>query len=151
VARTETWAAVDALTEAGACWQRAYQTWQQALEHRDRVISRAERRVLRATGGLGLREWEVACRRRRINTGDEASIVARAVRARPEVRLAVEDADRLRAVEDGAVLAARLALAEATKQMVGYGTIGRQLTGLTSAELRQLARRPPTNNPVTTD
>ena len=151
MARTQTWAAVDALTEAGAGWQRAYQAWQQALEHRDRVISRAERRVLRATGGLGLRKWEAAGRRRRINTKEEASMVARAVRARLDVRLAVEDADRLRAAEDEAVLAARLGLTEATKQMLGYGTIGRQLTGLTSAELRQLARRPPTNSPVKTD
>jgi len=151
VARTATLAAVDALTEAGACWQQAYQAWQQALEHRDRVISRAERRVLRATGGLGLRKWEAAGRRRRINTKEEASMVARAVRARLDVRLAVEDADRLRAAEDEAVLAARLGLTEATKQMLGYGTIGRQLTGLTSAELRQLARRPPTNSPVKTD
>jgi hypothetical protein len=151
VARTETRAAVDALTEVGACWRRAYQAWQQALEQRDRVISRAERRVLRATGGLGLGKWEAACQRRRINTMEEASIVARAVRARPEVRLAVEEADRLRAVEDEAVLAARLWLTEATKQMLGYGTIGRQITGLTPAELHQLARRPPPNTPVTTD
>jgi hypothetical protein len=151
VERTETWAAVDALTGAGACWQRAYQAWQQALEHRDRVISRAERRVLRATGGLGLSKWEAACRRGHINTREEASIVARAVRARPQVRLAVEEADRLRAVEDEAVLAARLGLTEATKQVLGYGSIGRQLTGLTSAELRRLARRPFTSTGVTTD
>jgi hypothetical protein len=151
VPRTETLAAVDALTEAGDCWQRAYRVWQQAVEHRDRVISRSERRVLRATGGLGLRQWEGACRRRRINTREEASIVARAIRTRPEVRMAVEEADRRRATEDEAVLAARLKLAEATKQMLGYGSVGRQLTGLTSAELRQLARRPPTDTPVPTD
>lgn len=136
MARPGTLAAVDALTEAGDCWQRAYRTWQQAVERRDRVISRYERRVFRATGGLGLRQWEAACRRRRINTGVEASIVARAVRARPEVRVAVEEADRLRATEEEAVLAARLKLAEATKQVLGYGGIGRQLTGLTSADLR---------------
>jgi hypothetical protein len=148
VARTETLAAVETLTEAGACWQLAYQTWQQAVEHRDGVISRSERRVLRATGGLGVRQWEAACRRHRINTKAEASIVARAVRARPEVRMAVEGADRRRATENEAVLAARLKLAEATKQMLGYGRVGRQLTGLTSAELRQLARRPPTDTAV---
>jgi len=76
--------------------------------------------------------------------------VARAVRARPEVRMAVEEADRRRATEDEAVLAARLKLAEATKQMLGYGSVGRQLTGLTSAELHRLARRPPADIPVPT-
>ena len=131
---------VDALTEAGDCWQRAYRTWQQAVEHRDRVISRSERRVVRAAGGLVVRQWEAASRRRHINTRAEASIVARAVRARPEVRMAVEEADRRRAREDEAILAARLKLADATKRVLGYGGIGRQLTGLTSAELHQLAR-----------
>jgi hypothetical protein len=151
VARTETLAAVDALNEVGACWQRAYQAWQQALEHRDRVIARSERRVLRATGGLGWREWEAACRRRRIHTMAEASIVARAVRARREVRAVLEDADRLRAVEDEAVRACRLGLAEATREILGYGSVGRRITGLTSAELHRLARRQPTSTPVTTD
>ena len=77
--------------------------------------------------------------------------MARAVRARPEVRMAVEEADRRRATEDEAVLAARLKLAVATKHVLGYGSIGRQLTDLSSAELHQLARRPPTNTPVATD
>ena len=90
-----------------------------------------------------MRQWEAACRLRRINTSAEATMVARAVRARPEVRVAVEEAGLLRAVEDEAVLAARLGLAEATKQVLGYGRIGQQLTGLTSAELHRLARRPP--------
>jgi hypothetical protein len=83
------WLWSDALTEAADCWQRDYGAWQLALEHRRRVISRAERRVVRATGGLGRRKWETACRRRRINTRAEASIRARAVRARPEVRATV--------------------------------------------------------------
>jgi hypothetical protein len=149
VARTETLAAVDALTQAGDCWQRAYRMWQKAVEHRGRVAARADHRVVRATGGLGLRQWESVCRRRHINTSAEASLVARAVRARPEVRAAIEDAGRLRAVEDEAVLATRLALAEATKQVLQYGSVGRQLTGLASAELQRLVRRPYTDTPVT--
>jgi hypothetical protein len=35
-----------------------------------------------------------------------------------------------------------LELAEATKQVLGYGRLGQQLTGMTSAELHGLARRP---------
>ena len=148
--RSEMLAAIDALTEASDAWQCANQAWQQAVEHRERVIARAESQVVRATGGLGLRQWEAACRRRRVNTGAEASMVARAVRARPGVQVAVEEADRLRAAEDAAVLAASLELAEATKRVLGYGRLGQQLTGMTSAELCRLARRPRNTAAATT-
>ena len=134
--------AADELIAAGDRWQRSYQAWQQAVEHRDRVIERAERQVVRATGGLGQRDWEAARRRRRIKTSAEASLVVRAGNARPKVQTVVEEAQRLQAVEEAAVLTTRLELAEATKQVLGYGRLGQQLTGMTSAELRRLARRP---------
>ncbi|MFZ2057301.1 MAG: hypothetical protein WAV54_07830 [Acidimicrobiales bacterium] len=134
--------AADELIAAGDRWQRSYQAWQRAVEHRDRVIKRAERRIVRATGDLGQRDWEAARRRRRIKTSAEASLVVRAGSARSEVQAAVEEAQRLQAVEEAAVLAARLELAEATKQVLGYGRVGQQLTGMTSAELHGLARRP---------
>jgi hypothetical protein len=35
-----------------------------------------------------------------------------------------------------------LELTEATKQVLGHGRIGQQLTGMTLAELHRLARRP---------
>ncbi len=135
-------AAADELIAVGERWQRSYQAWQRAVEHRDRVIERAERRVVRATGGLGKRDWEVARRRRRIKTSAEASLVVRAGSAQPEVQAAIEEAQQLQAVEEAAVLAARSELAEATKQVLGYGRVGQQLTGMTSAELHGLARRP---------
>ena len=135
-------AAADELIAGGERWQRSYQAWQRAVEHRDRVIERAERQVVRATGGLGQRDWEAARRRRRIKTSAEASLVVRAGGARREVQAAVEEAQRLRAVEEAAVLTTRLELAEATKQVLGYGRLGQQLTGMTSAELHGLARRP---------
>ena len=134
--------AADELIAVGERWQRSYQAWQRAVEHRDRVIEQAERRVVRATGGLCLRDWEAAQRLRRIKTSAEASLVVRAGCTRPEVQAAVEEAQRLQAVEAAAVLAARLELAEATKQVLGYGRVGQQLTGMTSAELHGLARRP---------
>jgi hypothetical protein len=130
------------LIAAGDRWQRSYQAWQRAVEHRDRVIKRAEHRIVRATGDLGQRDWEAARRRRRIKTSAKASLVVRAGSARSEVQAAVEEAQRLQAVEEAAVLAARLELAEATKQVLGYGRVGQQLTGMTSAELHGLARRP---------
>jgi hypothetical protein len=142
VARNETPVAVDELIAAGDRWQRSYQAWQRAVEHRDRVIKRAEHRIVRATGDLGQRDWEAARRRRRIKTSAKASLVVRAGSARSEVQAAVEEAQRLQAVEAAAVLAARLELAEATKHVLGYGRVGQQLTGMTSAELHGLARRP---------
>jgi hypothetical protein len=42
--------AADELIAAGDRWKGPYQTWQLAVEHRDRVIDRAERRAIRATG-----------------------------------------------------------------------------------------------------
>ena len=134
--------AADELIAANDCWQCSYQAWQRAVEHRDRVIERAERWIVRATGGLCLRDWEAARRRRRIKTSAQASVVVRAGSARPEVQAVVEEAQRLQAVEEAAVLATRLELAEATKQVLGYGRVGQQLTGMTSAELHGLARRP---------
>jgi hypothetical protein len=142
VVRIEISATAEELIAAGNRWQRSYQAWQRAVEHRGRVTERAERRVARWTGGLSLRDWEAARRRRRIKTLGEASAVLRAGRDRPEVQAAVEEAQRLEAVEAAAVLAARLELAEATKEVLGYGRVGRELTGMTSAELLGLARRP---------
>ena len=134
--------AADELIAAGERWQRSYQAWQRAVEHRDQVIERGEHRVVCATGGLGQRDWEAARRQRRIKTSAEASLVVRASGARPEVQAAVDEAQRLQAIEEAAVLTTRLELAEATKQVLGYGHLGQQLTGMTSAELHRLARRP---------
>jgi hypothetical protein len=134
--------AADELIAVGERWQRSYQAWQRAVEHRDRVIEQAERRIVRATGGLCLRDWEAARRQRRIKTSGEASLVVRAGSARPKVQAVVEEAQRLRAVEAAAVLTTRLEWAEATKQVLSYGRLGQQLTGMTSAELHRLARRP---------
>jgi hypothetical protein len=135
-------AAADELIAGGERWQRSYQAWQRAVEHRDQVIERAERRVVRAAGGLGKRDWEAASRRRRIKTSAQAGVIVRASSARSEIQVAVEEAQQLEALEAAAVLAARLELAEATKQVLGYGRLGHQLTGMTSAELHRLARRP---------
>jgi hypothetical protein len=134
----------DVLGEAVDSWRDAYARWCRAVEHRDRVTSACERQIVGATGGLGLGQWEAACCRRRIITAAEARLVARAIRARSAVHAAIENAERLREAEDAAVVAARLELAASTKQLLGYGRIGQQLTGLTSEELRWLARCPST-------
>jgi hypothetical protein len=58
------------------------------------------------------------------------------------VRAAAKEGQRLQTIEEAAVLAARWELTEATKQLLGYGRLGQQLTGMTLAELHRLARRP---------
>jgi hypothetical protein len=132
----------DELIAAGDRWKRSYEAWQRAVGHRDRVMEQAERRIVGATGGVCLRDWEATCRQRRVKTSGEAGLVVRAVSARLEVDTAVGEAQRLQAVEETAVLATRLELAEATKQVLRYGRLGQQLTGMTSAELFRLTRRP---------
>lgn len=131
------------LAEDAGRYEHAYATWEAAVARRDRLVAAAERRVMSATGGLGYRRWELACARRRINTRDEARMVARAIRARPAVQAAVADLEQVRQSEEAAVLEARVELAEVAKVLSGYGQLGAQLSGLSSSELRRVARRPP--------
>ena len=140
--QNEQLAAADELIAAGDRWKRSYREWRRAVGHRDRVLQRAERRVVSTTGGLCLRDWEAARHRRRIMTSRQAIGVVRARRSRVEVRAALEEIRQLHAVEEAAVVAARLEMSEATKNVLRYGRLGHQLTGMTSAELGVLARRP---------
>ncbi len=123
-------------------WQMAFDGWRRASVRRDRLAARAARDVVRATGGLGVRRWEAACRRRRIHTAADAAVVARAVRARPAVDAALRAEQQVRAAEDAAVTAARFELASATRAVIELGRLAEQLTGLDSAELARLARAP---------
>ncbi len=137
---------VDAAVEVVAVrverWQLALDGWRRATVRRDRLVARAAQDVVRATGGLGVRRWEAACRRRRIHTAADAAVVARAVRARPAVGAAVRTEQRVRATEDAAVTSARVELAAASRAVVELGRLAEQLTGLDSAELAWLARTP---------
>jgi hypothetical protein len=136
------------LAEDAERYERAYGAWKRGLAHRDRLVAAAEQRVLDATGGLGQRRWELACARRRINTGNEALMVARAIRARPAVEAAVANLGQVRRREEAVVAAARVELAEAAKVLGGYGQLGARLSGLSPAALRRLARRPPGASPT---
>lgn len=121
-------------------WQAAFAAWQQATARRDRLVDQTARDIDRATGGLGLRRWEAACRRRRIRTTADAAALARAIRARPAVDSALRGHRHVEAVEDAAVAAALVELADASRAVVGLGRLAEQLTGLGSAELGRLAR-----------
>ena len=116
--------------------------WEAAVGARERAIDRAERALLRATGGLSLHRFEQVCRRSRIRTVADAVQVATAVRARSRVEAAQAELDRTRAAHDAAVLAARTALAEVAAELNALGHLGETLAGVGSEELRRLARRP---------
>jgi len=141
--RDEVREAVDRIADAGEGWRHAYDDWQATATERDRLAGRMERRVREATGGLSVAAFEVACRRRYFHDIKDAKRKAAAIRARPAVTAAVAARDRVLAVADAKVVAARINLAEASKAMAGYGTVGLDMIGLSAPELRRLARRPP--------
>ena len=70
-------------------WRAAYEGWLSAGRARDGRVKEAERKLVAATGGLGLARSEAACRRQRILTVEDARLRARAVRARPAVESAL--------------------------------------------------------------
>lgn len=120
--------------------RRSYETWLAAVATRERVVERAERRIVRATDGLTISQWNSRRVRRRINTQVDSRAVARAVRAEADVQRAVADADHLRAEAGAAVRAARADLASAARALLRHGTLGQSLAGLALEELIDLAR-----------
>jgi len=141
--RDEVREAVEQIADAGEGWRHAYANWQATVTERDRLAGRMERRVREATGDLSVAAFEVACRRRYFHDIKDARRKAVAIRARPAVTAAVAERDRVLAVADAKVVAARMVLAEASNAMAGYGTVSLDMIGLSAPELRRLARRPP--------
>jgi len=135
--------AVEQIADAGDGWRRAYANWQAAVTERDRLAGRMERRAREAAGGLSVARFEVTCCRRYFHDVKDAKRKAAALRARPKVTAAVAERDRVLAAADTKVVAARIDLAEESKVMAGYGTVGLDMIGLSGPELRRLARRPP--------
>jgi hypothetical protein len=133
------------LTGDAVRWRRAHRAWQQAMERRNRRVTRAERRLLAATRGLGYRKWARALNRQRVNTTAEALMKTRALRDRPAVEAAHAALQQARAAGDAAVHAARLELADAGKALLRHGPAGAQAADVDEAELRRLARRPRQN------
>jgi len=141
--RDEVREAVEKIAHAGEGWRHAYDDWQATVTERDRLAGRMERRVREATGGLSVAAFEVACRRRYFHDVKDAKRKAAAIRARPAVTAAVAERDRVLAVAAVKVVAARVNLAEESKAMAGYGTIGLDMIGVSAPDLHRLARRPP--------
>ena len=121
-------------------WRAAYEGWLRAGSVRKRKVKEAERKLVAATGGLGLARWEAACQRQRIVTVDDGRLRARAVRGRPGVEAALTARERVVAEQDKAVLAARSELAKASRQMARYGEIGASVLGLSTAGVLRLCR-----------
>jgi len=141
--RDEVREAVEKIADAGEGWRHAYDDWQVAVTERERLAGRMDRRAREAAGGLSVAAFEVACRRRYFHDVEDAKRKAVALRARPKVTAAVAERDRVLGAADAKVLAARMVLAEASKAMAGYGTVGLDMIGVSAFELRRLARRPP--------
>jgi hypothetical protein len=142
VARPRAKALAEELADDAEHWRAAYERWLRAARARDRRVKEAERRLVAATGGLGLARWEAACRRQRIVTVDDARLRARAVRATRAVEAALSARERVVAEQEAAVLVARSELAKASSQMARYGAVGAMALGVTAGELRRLARPP---------
>ena len=143
IVREEIRAAAEQLTDAAEHWRLAYDDWQRAIRVRDTVAKRMDRRVTKTTGGLSVARFEATCRRRFFHDIEDAKAKARAIRARPAVEAAIAERDRVVAVEDAKVLAARIAVAEASKVVVRYGALGADTIGQSASELRRLAHQPP--------
>jgi hypothetical protein len=134
--------ATERLAEGATRWEDAYRSWEQAVDVRGRVVTRMERKLLAATGGLSVVRFEAVCRRRSVRSVAEAQRKASAIRTRPVVDGVVAERDRAVAAADAAVLVARVVLAEASKALLDYGTAGPRLAGRSRVELRRLARLP---------
>lgn len=134
--------AVEQLAEGAARWEEAYRSWERAVEVREQVAARTERRLLVATGGLSVARFEAVCRRRSVRSVVEAQQKASALRAMADVEAAVAERDRAVAAADATVLAVLTVLSEASRVVLGYGTAGPRLVGRSRAELRRLARLP---------
>jgi len=141
--RDEVREAVEQIADAGEGWRHAYDDWQATVTERDRLAGRMEHRVKEATGGLSVARFEVACRRRYFHDVQDAKRKAAALRPRPAVTAAVAERDRVLTAADAKVVAARMVLAEESKAMAGYGSVGLDMIGVSALELRRLARRPP--------
>jgi len=134
--------AADELAGAAAVWEDAYRSWEHAVDSRDRVMARMDRKVLVATGGLSVTRFEAVCRRRSVRSVAEAQQKASAIRARAGVEATVAERDRAITAADAAVLASRIVLAEVSKVVLGYGTAGPRLVGRSRADLHRFARLP---------
>lgn len=137
--RAEIAAVAEVVVADAERWVAAHAVWQAALAERQRVEQRTGRRVLRATGGLGVERWAQALERRRILTVADAQLRARAVRAADTVTAALADQAEQLAVADARLAAAKERLAVESARMASYRHLGARLTGTTLGQLRRLS------------
>lgn len=142
VVRAEVADVVKRLVDEADWWRATYTSWQRANNLRDRKVAQAERKLLTATGRLGMRRWEAARARHSFHGVSDAVAHAKAIRACPAVNAALAERDRVVAEQDDTVFQARAVLAAASQVMVSRGLIGVRLTGLRAEDLARLARLP---------
>ena len=137
--RGETTRETEKLSVEAERWRHSYRAWQEAMAERDQAVARAERQVIRATAGLGLRGFELACGRAEPPAGAAGSTLAWALQARPEIRASVAHLDQIREQGASLVLAARRELARRSEELLSSGARTDWVVGLDPAELRRFA------------
>ena len=131
------------LAEDAESWHEAHREWTLACSRRDEQVLEAWKRVAAATGGLGLTRWRAALRRRSIRTVEDAKLKAKALRARPAVEAALADLGSVISERDAEVSAAVSRLGDSSKRIASYGKLAAVATGVSTAQLRRLARLDP--------
>jgi len=121
-------------------WMAGYLAWKRACRVRETEVERARRRVVAATGGLGVAHWGRARDRHGFRTVEDAKVKATAVRARSAVETALADLQKTTADHEAAVGATRRELAVLSRRILAYGRLGAELTGLSPEDLGRLAR-----------
>lgn len=100
-----------------------------AVAHRQRELAAAERRLRRATGGVGTGRVARAAGRRRINTTAEAIRVARALRSGVAAQAAVSARRSVEVAEAERVRQAEAELTAAVRSLRSLGTLGQRILG----------------------
>ena len=133
----------DRMAEDAESWHEAHRHWKLACARRDEQVLRARERVVAATGGLGLRLWQAALRRRRFRTIEDAKLKAKALRARPAVEAALAELDCIVSDRGAEVSAAACRLGQCSGRVTSYGELAAVVTGMPIPELRGLAHLAP--------
>ena len=133
------------VAEEARLFRRSHEAWLAAVASRERVAERADLRIAQQPAGLLSIAGGVSASAVETTRSPNPGLSVGAVRAEATVRQAIGDADYLRSGAAAAVRAAGADLASSARALLRYGRLGQQLSGMTTHELRRLAR------PIRTD
>ena len=119
-------------------WEQALEERRKARARRDRALRVADRRLLRARGGLSEKSWQRAISERaQPRTPVDGRSINQALRGKLEAIEARAELERIDRVTVAAVRAADRELARATNRLLIYGSAAAELTGV---PVRRLVR-----------